>query len=101
MALAGREALLFGYNDSPLTIDLSQWMDKGLTVKTRTAFDWPVWEETVTCLDRRLIDPGALVTHTPPFSAYSYVRALELISRREALCVVLTFPSENKGDSTT
>ncbi len=101
LALAAREALLFGYNDSPLLIDLSQWMDKGLAVKTRTAFDWPVWEETVICLDRRLIDPGALVTHTLPFSAESYVRALELITRREALRVVLTFPSENKGDSTT
>jgi threonine dehydrogenase-like Zn-dependent dehydrogenase len=101
LALAGREALLFGYNDSPLAVDLSQWMDKGLAVKTRTTYNWLVWEETVTCLNRGLLDPGVLVTHTLPFAADSYIRAQGLISRREGLRAVLLFPSENKGDSTT
>jgi len=100
LTLAAQEALLFATNDSPLMIDLSQWMDKGLTVKTRSAYNWPLWEETVICINRGLIDPGELVTHTLPFSADSYVRALELIGRREALRIMLEFPAEHEGDST-
>jgi threonine dehydrogenase-like Zn-dependent dehydrogenase len=96
--MAAHEALLFGITDSPLSIDLSAWRDKGLAVKTRTDYEWPVWEEVVACMNRGLIDPGALVTHTLPFSADSYARALGMISRREALRVVLEFPTDGEGD---
>ncbi len=100
LTLAAREVLLFAPNDSPIAIDLSRWMDKGLAVKTRTTYDWPFWEETVACIDRGLIDPGELVTHTLPFSADSYNQALGLISRQKALRIALEFSQDPKGGPT-
>jgi threonine dehydrogenase-like Zn-dependent dehydrogenase len=97
LILAAREVLLFESNDTPMMVDLSQWMDKGLAVKTQKAYDWPFWEETVTCIDRGLIDPGEVVTHTLPFSTDSYDRALDMFSRREALRIALEFPHEPDG----
>jgi threonine dehydrogenase-like Zn-dependent dehydrogenase len=98
--LAAREVLLFDPNDAPMMVDIAQWMDKGLALKTRKDYDWPFWEETVTCIDRGLIDPGELVSHTLPFSTDSYDRALELFSRREALRIALEFPQEPDGGPT-
>jgi len=100
LTLAAREVLLFAPNDSPMAIDLSRWMDKGLAVKTRTAYDWPFWEETIACINRGLIDPSELVTHTLPFSADSYNRALGLISRQKALRIALEFPKDPIGGPT-
>jgi threonine dehydrogenase-like Zn-dependent dehydrogenase len=94
--LAAKETLLLGHSDTPLSLDLSRWMDKNLAVKTQSGFDWLIWEETVNCLNRGLIDPEVLVTHTFPFSADAYTEAMGLIERQEALRIVLTFPTGTK-----
>lgn len=98
--LASKEALLLGHWDEPLSLDLSRWMDRNLSVKTQSGFDWLIWEETVNCLDRGLIDPGALITHTLPFTAAAYTEAMGLIERQEALRIALNLPADRKETST-
>jgi threonine dehydrogenase-like Zn-dependent dehydrogenase len=94
--LASKEALLLGHWDTPLSLDLSRWMDRNLAVKTQSGFDWLIWEETVSCLDKGLIDPGVLVTHTFPFTADAYAEAMDLIEREKALRIAMTFPKDQK-----
>ncbi len=89
--LAAKEALLFGSPEEPLSIDVFPWMRKNLAIKSQSTFDWPIWEETAACLNRGLIDPGRMITHTLPFTLHSYLKALELIEKQEAVKVIFTF----------
>ena len=92
--MAAKEALLFGFPEEPLSLNISDWLDKNLAVKTQSTFDWPIWEETTACLNRGLIDPGRMITHTLPFSLASYLEAQELIEKQKAIKVIFTFSGQ-------
>jgi threonine dehydrogenase-like Zn-dependent dehydrogenase len=82
----------FDYNDRPIEINPSEWFHKSLSIKTQAAFDLPIWAETVSYLDRQLIDPGRLVTQVLPFSAESYRQAMDLVERSAGYKIVLERP---------
>jgi threonine dehydrogenase-like Zn-dependent dehydrogenase len=89
--MAAKEALLFGPPEESLSLDISVWMDKNLAIKAQSTFDWPIWEETAACLNRGLIDPGRMITHSFPFSLDSYLEAQDLIEKQKAVKVIFTF----------
>jgi len=89
--LASKEALLFGYNNQPFTVRQSSWFEKSLVIKNQSVFDFSHWEETVTCINQHLLDPGFLVTHTLPFGADSYQKAQELSALPEVYKISLNF----------
>ena len=98
-ALSAHEVLLFGDNDRPIEINPSDWFHKSLSIKTRAAFDLPIWVETVSTLkgifgylNRQLSDPGRLVTQVLPFSVESYRQAMELVERSAGYKIVLEHP---------
>ncbi len=95
--MAAQEVLLFGFPWEPLSLDISTWMDKNLAIKTQSTFEWPIWEETAACLNRGLLDPGRMITHTLPFSLDSYLQAQEMIENQEAIKVIFTFSDKGEG----
>lgn len=89
--LAGKEALLFGYNDQPFSVRQSSWFEKSLVIKHQSEFDASIWEETVTCINHRILDPGFLVSHSLPFGIDSYHKARELSALPEVYKISLNF----------
>jgi L-iditol 2-dehydrogenase len=89
--LATREALLFGYNDLPFEVNQSQWFEKSLSIKTQFAFDWAVWNETAAHVNRKLIDPGRIVSHVFSFTAGNYKKAMRMLDKQLADKIVMEF----------
>jgi len=90
--LASREALLFGRNDRPLEVNQSLWFKKGLSIKSQFSYEWNIWDETAAHVNKKLIDPGRIVSHVFPFSATEYKKAINMLNKQLALKIVLQFP---------
>lgn len=89
--IAGKEALLFGYNDTPFMVNQSLWFSKSLSIHTQFAFDLNVWHETVKLLNHGLIHPDKVISHKFPFSAENYVKAINMLSNEDVYKIILEY----------
>jgi len=92
--LASREALLFGHNDRSFEVNQSLWFKKNLSIKSQCSYEWNIWDETAAHVNKKLIDPGRIVSHVFPFSAAEYKKAINMLNKQHALKIVLQFPGQ-------
>ncbi len=89
--IASKEALLFGYNDTPFMVNQSEWFAKSLSIHTQFAFDLAVWKETVKMLNDGLIRPDKVISHKLQFSSENYIEAISMLSDSNVYKIIMEY----------
>jgi len=90
--ISREKVVIFGYYEGEVPVNPAVWFHHNLTIYSNKALDWGGMrnvEVVIRLFERKLIDPGKLITHRIRLEEYPH--AMKLIAEKKAIKVIIRY----------